>query len=482
MGKEVKISLALVGALVIFLIALLGRSLLSGGDPPPADPEEKVAASDPKTSGEESDEGVKKVESSLAASGGRDFGTQKPKVVPARPRAPSETPEPSDTRNGVNRNGVGPCRFATDNDSHATAAPPSMMPPKLSGRDEAAYRTAAVPGRPSHNNPFSAGPGQADTTERVPVRSDLPSARSDLPAARSDLPSVHGGAVAPYRRYGGEAGAMDSSTRMSPAQDETSDSHRNLPPAPPGYDRHSSYRGAASGHGTSQDRMSQGGTSQGGMSQGGGNPRFRTTSSRVASPYGTGSRVSSAGGGGFTPTATLSRAEPGKYTVEPNDSFWKISERIYGSGAYFRALAEHNRDICPNPHRLQTGTVIDAPEISELRAKFPELCPSAEKEETRRRRESLGSAGVASSGDRVYVVQAGDTLYDIARYELDNASRWGEIVALNKNRLGDNYDYLTPGMKLVLPTDSVESFQPAQQLSRPSIRTATPPRIETRRY
>ena len=33
----------------------------------------------------------------------------------------------------------------------------------------------------------------------------------------------------------------------------------------------------------------------------------------------------------------------GKYEVQPNDSYWTISERLYGTGAYFKALTQHNR-------------------------------------------------------------------------------------------------------------------------------------------
>ena len=53
--------------------------------------------------------------------------------------------------------------------------------------------------------------------------------------------------------------------------------------------------------------------------------------------------------------------------------------------------------------------------------------------------------------DNVYVVEEGDTLFDIARYELGKASRWADIYNLNRDVLGKDYNYLTPGMQLVLP-------------------------------
>ncbi len=56
------------------------------------------------------------------------------------------------------------------------------------------------------------------------------------------------------------------------------------------------------------------------------------------------------------------------------------------------------------------------------------------------------------AGGRTYEVQEGDTLFDIARNELGKASRWAEIYDLNRDALGKDFDYLTPGMQLVLPT------------------------------
>jgi nucleoid-associated protein YgaU len=49
------------------------------------------------------------------------------------------------------------------------------------------------------------------------------------------------------------------------------------------------------------------------------------------------------------------------------------------------------------------------------------------------------------------VVEEGDTLFDIARYELGKASRWSEIYDLNRQALGEDMDYLRPGTQLILP-------------------------------
>ena len=62
-----------------------------------------------------------------------------------------------------------------------------------------------------------------------------------------------------------------------------------------------------------------------------------------------------------------------------------------------------------------------------------------------------------AGGGRTYVVQEGDTLSSIARNELGKVSRWAEIYQLNREALGKDYDYLTPGMRLVLPIRDSQS-------------------------
>jgi nucleoid-associated protein YgaU len=150
------------------------------------------------------------------------------------------------------------------------------------------------------------------------------------------------------------------------------------------------------------------------------------------------------------------RREDGKYEVQPNDNYWTIAEKVYGSGAYFRALAEANRGKIASMDRLQPGVVISAPAVAELAKKYPELCPRPNRREPVHNRptEAVTTVGLQNGG-RTYVVQEGDTLFDIARYELGKASRWAEIYELNRDALGKEYDYLTPGMQLALPAKDV---------------------------
>ena len=144
-------------------------------------------------------------------------------------------------------------------------------------------------------------------------------------------------------------------------------------------------------------------------------------------------------------------AAGGEYVVKPSDSFWTISQTLYGSGAYFKALAEYNRSRVPDPNRLRVGDRLLAPDVADLEKAYPALCPKPEHRAAAQQRQSLVPAAQSPASGRTYVVQQGDNLFDIARYELGKASRWVEIVDLNRQVLGDQIDYLTPGMKLALP-------------------------------
>ncbi len=159
------------------------------------------------------------------------------------------------------------------------------------------------------------------------------------------------------------------------------------------------------------------------------------------------------GGGEFAddevPQASFPQEE--SYTVQPNDNYWSISRAVYGTGAYFKALYEHNRDRYPFPDQLRAGDVIYTPPATVLQQTYPDLCPQP-------RRNGKGSRLASHRtrprpGSRTYVVREGDTLFDIARSELGRASRWAELYELNRDVLGDDFDYLTPGMELLLPAD-----------------------------
>jgi nucleoid-associated protein YgaU len=159
------------------------------------------------------------------------------------------------------------------------------------------------------------------------------------------------------------------------------------------------------------------------------------------------------------------RRGDGTYEIQPNDSFWSISEKLYGTGAYFQALAEHNRDTVPSQDQLQVGQIIKTPDVAELEQQYAELCPKPEHRYVARHRAASHRVGQYSA-DAIYKVAEGDTLYRIARYELGNATRWNEIYKLNREVIGEDFNHLRPGTELVLPGKGQPVLQPTDTLTR----------------
>jgi len=118
-------------------------------------------------------------------------------------------------------------------------------------------------------------------------------------------------------------------------------------------------------------------------------------------------------------------------------------------------LAEHNSRKYPKRNQLKIGDTIIAPSLSQLEETYPDLVPKPSRREIVQNRNATVSLTSQYSGGKTYVVEEGDTLSDIARYELGKASRWVEIYELNRNKLGKDFDYLVPGTSLVMPGDDV---------------------------
>jgi nucleoid-associated protein YgaU len=162
------------------------------------------------------------------------------------------------------------------------------------------------------------------------------------------------------------------------------------------------------------------------------------------------------------------RPESDSYVVEPNDNFWRISQKVYGTGAYFKALEEHNRRQYGERALINVGDAVSAPPLAVLREKYPDLCPKPRNAPLARGEMSLTSSPVR--GSRTYNVAEGDTLFDIARQELGKASRWAEIYQLNRDQLGEDFNYLSPGMQLLLPERDAASGPIASRPQRDGYR------------
>jgi len=137
------------------------------------------------------------------------------------------------------------------------------------------------------------------------------------------------------------------------------------------------------------------------------------------------------------------------YIVRRDDNYWTISEQLYGTGAYFKSLYEHNRRLQPRAD-LFAGQRLQTPSQAVLEKMYPHLCPPPRSAGATA---TSGRQGSGAGAARPYSVKEGDTLYEIARNELGKAARWAEIYDLNRERLGANFDYLEPGLQLMLPVE-----------------------------
>ncbi len=87
--------------------------------------------------------------------------------------------------------------------------------------------------------------------------------------------------------------------------------------------------------------------------------------------------------------------ENGKYTVQPNDNYWIVSQKVYGDGGYFKAIYEHNRLRYPRADKLQVGDVLDVPPAAVLLERYADMCPKPRKAPPRKTRCSRPAPGIA---------------------------------------------------------------------------------------
>ncbi len=161
-------------------------------------------------------------------------------------------------------------------------------------------------------------------------------------------------------------------------------------------------------------------------------------------------------------TVVSDRVEPApvSYTTRPHDSLWKIAENHLGDGARFNEIVALNPDQFPNgPEFLATGVVLQLP------------APTTDLADPR------------PDADARYVVEEGDTLWDIAEEELGDPMRYGEIFDASRTttqpdgaRLTDP-DLIRPGWELDIPNGTAPEASPEQEVEPPTIQE-DPPVVE----
>jgi nucleoid-associated protein YgaU len=172
----------------------------------------------------------------------------------------------------------------------------------------------------------------------------------------------------------------------------------------------------------------------------------------------------------FAPRTTSQALVPGDtYNVEPNDNYWTISRKKYGTGRYFMALSQHNLQVIPDPKRMKPGVTIATPSTDILDKSYPTLIPKAAPSDsppmsgaagtsTATRRTNAAASDeagffVSTDGTPMYRVGIEDTLSDIAKQHLGRSTRWVQIFEMNRDTLTDG-NTLKVGTLLRLPGDA----------------------------
>jgi len=413
MGKEAKIGLtAITVLLIIFGVVLANRLKTSSQSQPTSNPEKAAPA---KTVAEKKGSTAAKRPAAKTPAAGK-AAAAKTTVLAARTgktQSPKSPPPPP----------AGQWSFASD----------------TSSGKQTAGSTPTAPLMPKYHQPYADSRQQA--TAMKPWQQNVPSVSGPVGGSRT---------VDPYRGYSVQVDDEPGMAQQLPRQSNNRVNVLGPPPQPS-----QRLANGGQGHATTDRYGSRQPATAALPSYGQASQQGYANMTRQVGQYGAqlprGSRATS----DLPPLATSLPRPDGTYDVQPNDNYWAISEKLYGTGAYFKALAEHNRNRVPSEDKLAVGDVIMAPEVTELEETYPALCPRPSRRETVKQRAAMVSTASHYAGGRTYTVEEGDTLYNIARYELGKASRWVEIHELNRTSLGDDFDYLTPGMQLVLP-DNVQ--------------------------
>ena len=163
----------------------------------------------------------------------------------------------------------------------------------------------------------------------------------------------------------------------------------------------------------------------------------------------------------FEPVVKTVSFEKSTWIVKKGDSYYSIAQSNYGDGRFFRALFEHNRHDVPGFENLTEGVEIDLPGVEELVQNYSFLCPAdaVRKHDPLRKAQTgvtdeLTEACEEDLENRFYKTKSGDTLFEIARRQLGQASRYIELIELNQFRIDSDVTHeseLPSGIKLLLP-------------------------------
>jgi nucleoid-associated protein YgaU len=154
--------------------------------------------------------------------------------------------------------------------------------------------------------------------------------------------------------------------------------------------------------------------------------------------------------------AAPAAAPEGAYIVKKGDiGFWSIAEKVYGQGKYWTLISKANPNVDSN--NLAVGQKLVIPPLPTV--------PAAQ------RPTASAAAAAASPGEKVHVVQQGDSWWSIAVKEYGDGRLWYEIKKANPHVEGSS---LQVGMKLKIPPIS-KTTKPSPPATAPAERAKPQP-------
>lgn len=120
-------------------------------------------------------------------------------------------------------------------------------------------------------------------------------------------------------------------------------------------------------------------------------------------------------------------AQPQTYTIKAGDNLWNIAKDQLGNATKWSDIYKMNEGVLgANPDLIRPGTTIQLPGVDQAQA-----------------------GNIAAH----YTVKPGDNLWDIAKNQLGDGTKWGELYKANEGVIGANPRLIQPGQELSLGGD-----------------------------
>jgi len=139
------------------------------------------------------------------------------------------------------------------------------------------------------------------------------------------------------------------------------------------------------------------------------------------------------------------------YTVASGDTFSTIAFKVLGDRNEWKQIAEANKDV--DPRKLTLGMQILVPARGAEKAAIAKTPASGEPAAAPAPVPPLLATNTAPPGGKRYVTKKGDTLYGIAKREMNDGAKWRSIYEANRTVLPSE-KVVPVGLTLEIPASS----------------------------